>query len=188
MPETSHTITVLLRSWKDGGPDAAEQLAEAVYGELHRIASQRLRHERPDHTLQPTALVHEAYLRLLQYRDPGWKGRAEFFAAASGQMRRILVDYARKHRSGKRGGGAVRVKLETADRPVIMIQDEVVAIDQALDRLANLDPQMARIVELRFFGGLTVEETAEVLSLSTDRVERQWTAARAWLASELGAA
>lgn len=187
MSAPAHTITDLLEGWSRGDPEAAERLAAEVYTELHRIAAQRLQHERSGHTLQPTALVHEAYVQLLRYRSGGWKGRSEFFAAASGQMRRILVDYARKRNSDKRGGGVRRVNLSSIDAPVEELRDLVIAVDQALAHLAALNPQSARIVELRFFGGLTVEETAAVLGVSSDRVERQWTAARAWLAAELGA-
>ena len=177
-------ITALLRDWSGGDREALERLMPIVYGELKRLASSYLRSERPDHTLQPTALVHEAYLRLQGQRSVVWSNRAHFFGIAARIMRRILVDHARRRRAAKRDAAALRVTLvddSAADRA-----PELIALDSALTSLERLDPQQARVVELRYFGGLTVEETAEAAGISTATVKREWRTARAWLRREIG--
>jgi RNA polymerase sigma factor (TIGR02999 family) len=158
-----------------------------VYDELRKLAAAALRHERTDHTLQPTALVHEAYLRLADEPTARWENRSHFMAVAARAMRRILVDHARKHKAVKRGSGAVRLSLDDLERAATLPGDAVdlVALDDALGRLATLDPRQARIVELRFFGGLSVEETAAVVDSSARTVKRDWQLARAWLKREM---
>lgn len=182
------TITDTLLDWAHGDADALGRLMPHVAGELRGIADRALGRERPSHTLQPTALVHELFLRLVALRKVNWKNRAHFLGYAAHTMRRILVDYARRHRAEKRGGEAVRVELSpelAADGPREL---EILAVDQALSRLAELDPRQARIVELRFFGGLTAEEIAELTGLSLTTVHRTWATARLWLFRELSAA
>ena len=177
-------ITALLKDWSGGDRDALERLMPIVYGELKRLASSYLRSERPDHTLQPTALVHEAYLRLEGQRSVVWSNRAHFFGIAARIMRRILVDHARRRGAAKRDVATLRVTLvddAAADRA-----PELIALDTALTSLEDLDPQQARVVELRYFGGLTVEETAEAAGISTATVKREWRTARAWLRREIG--
>lgn len=181
MGTVSHDVTSLLRKLADGHSDAAAELIPLIYSELRRLAAGHLRHERPDHTLQPTALVHEAYLRLVAQRNVAWQSRAHFFAVASTLMRRILVDYARRQLRAKRGGGRSNVSLEQAvlfspDRP-----DQMLSLDECLGKLEKLDARQSRIVELRYFGGLTVEEAAEVLGVSPTTVRREWTSAKAYL-------
>lgn len=181
-------ITGLLEQIRCGDQQAMEQLVPLVYDELRRLAAEYMRRERTGHTLQPTALVHEAYLRLMEQRNPSWRNRAHFFGAAAGIMRRILVDHARGRAAAKRGAGAVTLSLEEAAEaggPSEKRDVDMVALDQALDRLGELDAQQSRIVELRFFGGLSVREAAEVLHLSPATVKREWTVARAWLFREL---
>ncbi len=156
-----------------------------VYEELRRLAKQHLRRERPDHTLQATALVHEAYLRLVDQRAVTWQNRAHFFGVAAQLMRRILVDYARRRQAAKRGGAALKVSLNELVLAAEERSEEVVALDEALERLAAMDPRQGRVVELRIFSGLTVEETAEVLGISPATVKREWTMARAWLSREI---
>jgi len=178
-------ITDLLVAWNDGRPEALEDLLPLVYAELRRLATGYLRHERGDHTLQPTALVHEAYLRLVDQRRVKWRNRAHFYGIAARMMRRVLVDHARARRAARRGGGVELMPLvenlaSTSTRDV-----DVLALDEALERLAALDERQARIVELKYFGGLSIEETAEVLGISDATVAREWTAARAWLRAEL---
>ena len=156
-----------------------------IYQELHRLAVGHLRRERPDHTLQPTALVHEAYIKLVAQRNADWQSRVHFFAVASKLMRRILIDYARRHLRVKRGGRQAKLSLDevllvSPDRP-----DKVLALDESLTRLEKLDARQGRIVELRYFGGLTVEEAAEILGVSPTTVRREWTSAKAWLYGEL---
>ena len=156
-----------------------------VYAELKRLASYWLQHERPGHTLQPTALVHEAYLRLADQKNARWQSKTHFVRVAATVMRRVLVDYSRGHNAAKRGGHAERVALEVA---VVGLQGrtaDVIAVDDALNRLAEFDPQQARLVELRFFGGLSIEETAVVLGVSAATVKRNWSVAKAWLAREM---
>jgi len=179
-------ITALLKDWSGGDREALERLLPAVYGELKRLAASYLRSERPDHTLQPTALVHEAYLRLQGQRSVVWSNRAHFYGIAARIMRRILVDHARRRGAAKRDGAALRVTLVDADAGADDRAPELIALDSALTTLEELDPQQARIVELRFFGGLTVEETADAAGISTATVKREWRTARAWLRREIG--
>jgi RNA polymerase sigma factor (TIGR02999 family) len=184
-PRDASEVTRLLEQVRRGEKGASERLLPLVYDELRKLARSRMASEKPGHTLQPTALVHEAYLRLLGGGDAAWEGRGHFFAAAAEAMRRILIERARRTRRLKRGGALKRVELDDqlpAEAPRV---DEVLAVDEALDRLEALDAQMAAVVKLRYFGGLTVEETAQALSTSTRSVNRLWTAARAWLRSEI---
>lgn len=185
-PPTHPDITEILREWSDGKREALDQLLPLVYEELHSQAARYLRRERVDHTLQATALINEAYLKLIDQRHVRWQNRAHFFGIAAQAMRRILVDYARTKQREKRGGGEVIVPLEEA---TIALADEnsvdLIALDAALTRLAEFDEQKARIVELRYFSGLSVEETAEVLRVSPKTVERNWTMAKTWLHREL---
>jgi RNA polymerase sigma factor (TIGR02999 family) len=181
----SAKITQLLVEWNNGRNGALEDLLPLVYGELRRLAAQRLRLERPDHTLQPTALVHEVYIRLVDQRRVRWQNRAHFYGVAAHVMRRILVDRARARKADKRGAGWERVTL-VGDKASSGSRDvDVLALDDALNRLAALDPQQERIVELRYFGGLTLDETAEVIGVSTATVKREWAIAKAWLRAEL---
>ena len=183
---TSLDITQMLREWSDGNRDALDELLPLVYEELRRQASHYLRRERPDHTLQTTALIHEAYLRLIDQREVNWQSRAHFFAISAQAMRRILVDYARTKHREKRGGDAFNLPLEEAAvMPVEEKSVDLIELDEALTRLAEIDEQEARIVELRYFSGLSTEETAAVLRVSTRTVERGWTMAKAWLLREL---
>ena len=178
-------VTALLKEWSGGDRKALERLMPLVYGELRRLAASYLREERPDHTLQPTALVHEAYIRLTNQRDVVWQNRAHFFGIAAQMMRRILVDHARKRQAAKRDAAAWRVatiEVDASDRA-----PELLELDRALSSLEVIDPQQARVVELRFFAGLTVEETAEVAGLSAATVKREWRTAKAWLRREIGA-
>src|SRR5262245_35090355 len=184
MESSGSDVTELLQLWSEGRKDALDQLLPQIYAELRRLASSYLRRERPDHTLQATALVHEAFLKLVNQRTVRWQNRAHFFGIAAQAMRRILVDHARAHAAGKRGDGARRVSLDDA-LVLNMPNVDLLALDEALSRLEALDPQQSRIVELRFFGGLTMNETAEVLHISPATVGREWTLARAWLYAEL---
>ena len=174
-------VTGLLVAWKNGSPEALDELIPIVYAELRNLARQQLRGERPDHSLQPTALTHEAFLRLFGTRQVGWQNRAHFFAVASQLMRRILVEHARKRRAVKRGGMPTRVTLDEADTPVEPLDVDVVALHEALTKLEEVDSRQSRIVELRYFGGLNMEETAEVLSVSPATVKRDWRVAKLWL-------
>lgn len=178
-------ITLLLNRLANGDQQAAAELIPLVYNELHRLAVRRLRHERPDHTLQATALVHEAYLKLAGQPGARWQNRAQFFAVASQAMRRILVDYARTQQRTKRGGKQLRVTLEDVCVLSPRISEEVLAVDDSLARLEKEDPRQAQVVELRYFGGLTTEEAAEALGISTKTVTREWNVARAWLYADL---
>jgi RNA polymerase sigma-70 factor, ECF subfamily len=180
-------ITRLLREWQGGNAQALERLVPLVYDELHTLASRYLSRERRDHTLQTTALVHEAYLKLAGQREVDWQSRAHFFGIAAQMMRRILVDHARRVGRAKRGGDAVHLSLEDNDAPSSSAVDPVdaYALDRALARLESLDPRQGRVVELRFFGGLTIAETAEVMSLSSITINREWAVAKAWLYREL---
>ena len=184
--DESESVTASLLALSAGDRPAAERILPLVYDELRQLAAHYLRRERrPDHTLQPTALVHEAYLRLIDQSRVDWKNRAHFCAMASEMMRRILVDHARRHYAQKRGGAETRIALDDA---VSFPRDagvDVVAVDEALFDLARLDPQQSRIVELRFFGGLTLDETAEVLNVSRSTVQREWNMAKAWLYNQL---
>lgn len=177
-------ITELLREMANGNAEAASVVMERVYQELHRLAAAQMRRERRDHTLQTTALVNEAYLRVVGNREANWQNRAQFFGVAAQMMRRILINHARAHGSAKRGGLQERITLDAADVPLNQ-PGEVLALDEALTRLAETDPRQARIVELRFFAGLSIEETAQVLDVSLRTVKRDWRVARAWLYSEL---
>ncbi|RPI53661.1 MAG: sigma-70 family RNA polymerase sigma factor [Acidobacteria bacterium] len=178
-------VTRLLKEWGDGRQGALDSLLPQIYAELRRLASSYLRRERPDHTLQPTALVHEAFIRLVDQRAVRWQNRAHFFGIAAQAMRRILVDHARAHSADKRGAGERAVSFDDALAVVGAPDIDMLALDEALTRLAVLDPQQSRVVELRFFGGLTMEETAEVMNISTATVGREWTLAKAWLYAEL---
>jgi len=178
-------VTRLLADWSQGNEQAFEQLAPAVYDELRRLAARYLSRERSNHTLQPTALVHEAYLRLIDQSRVEWQNRAHFFGVAAQMIRRILVDHARAHQAAKRGSGAVHFAIDDALDAAAPRDLDLVALDDALATLATLDPQQSRVIELRFFGGLSVEETAEVLGISPATVKREWAAARAWLYREL---
>ena len=181
----SHQITRLLVDWRNGDQAALEQLVPLVHDELRRVARRHMAHERAGHTLQATALVNEAYLRLIDIRQVNWQDRAHFFAMSSRLMRRILVDFARSKGYQKRGGGAQKVSLDEA---LIVSEDarhDLVAIDDALNALAVVDSRKAQVVEMRFVGGLSVEETAEALKVSVDTVMRDWKLAKAWLLREL---
>lgn len=178
-------VTALLGQLADGDGAAASRLIPIVYDELRRLAGGYMRRERREHTLQPTALVHEAYLKLIEQRAVDWQGRAHFFAIAAQTMRRILVDHARGHLRDKRGGGMIPVPLEEALVFSPEQSSELVRLDASLERLAKLDPRQSRIVELRFFGGLTVEQTAELLGISPKTVKRDWSMAKAWLHGDM---
>jgi RNA polymerase sigma-70 factor, ECF subfamily len=182
----TNDVTQLIERCREGDATAFDALLEAVYGELRRLAAYHMRDARPGHTLQPTALVHEAYLKLVRGADGSWKDRAHFFAAAAQAMRHILVDHARARATDKRAGDAPRVPLDEAVEAAVSDDVDLVALHEALDRLSAVDPEAGRIVELRYFGGLTVPEVAEVLGVSRATVEREWAAARAWLRAELG--
>jgi RNA polymerase sigma-70 factor, ECF subfamily len=178
-------ITKLLQGWRGGDRAALDALVPVVYKELHRLAHCELRKERPDHTLQSTALVHEAYFRLVGQALPQWESRTHFFAIAAQLMRQILVDYARRHRASKRGSGVCMLTLDDAMVLPQRKDVDVVAIDDALNTLAEVDPRQSRIVELRFFAGLSLQEISEVMGIATATVQRDWTAARAWLHREI---
>jgi len=183
--DSPHELTQLLIAWGNGDEAAREELMPLVYGELHRLAHGYMGKERVDHTLQTSALVNEAYLRLIDQKRVQWQNRAHFFGIAARMMRRILVDYARNRRYAKRGGDAFRVTL---DETFIVPEErsaEVLALDYALNNLAEIDARKGQIAELRFFGGLSIEETAEVLQVSPGTVMRDWTLAKAWLRKEM---
>jgi RNA polymerase sigma factor (TIGR02999 family) len=179
-------ITALLGDWGRGNPNALNQLLPIVYDELRRVAARQLRSERAGHTLQPTALVHEAFLRLIDQRGVDWHNRAHFFGVAANVMRRILVDHARRRDAQRRGDGLPCLSLEGVNEPAAPDAISVLSLDLALERLANLDQELARIVELRAFGGLTIEEAACVLEVSPSTAKRGWRTAKAWLTHELG--
>jgi RNA polymerase sigma factor (TIGR02999 family) len=179
-------ITQMLREWSDGKPEALNNLLPLVYDELHRQAARYLRKERQGHTLQTTALINEAYLKLIDRRDVNWESRTHFFAVAAQAMRRILVDYAKAKHREKRGGDNIKLSLEEAMLVAAKEKGvDLIALDEALNKLNLLDEQQARVVELRYFSGLTLEETAEALRVSRATVARDWEAARAWLHREL---
>lgn len=180
-------ITELLHAHAAGDAAALEQLLPLVYGELRRIARGRLRRERPGHTLAPTELVHEAFLKLVPFARVDWRGRAHFFAIASRAMRNVLVDHAVRRGAAKRGGGAQAITLGDAAGAPEQSLDDLIALGEALERLERLDARQARVVECRFFGGLSLDETAEALGISAATVSRDWTFARAWLHHELAA-
>jgi RNA polymerase sigma factor (TIGR02999 family) len=185
MPSSRTEVTQLLQQWSDGRLDARDQLLPVIYAELRRLAAGYMRRERVDHTLQPTALVHEAFLKLIDQRAVRWQSRAHFFGVAAQAMRRILVDHARAHTAGKRGDGQPRVPLDEAHLLGPEPNIDLIALDEALTRLAEIDPQQSRLVEARFFGGLTIDETAELLDISPASVGREWIVAKAWLYAEL---
>ncbi len=181
--QNSGKLTQLLIAWSQGDARALEQLAPLVYAELRNLAHRYMNRERAGHTLQTTALVHEAFLRLLGNPQESWQNRAHFYAIAAQMMRRILVDYARANLRAKRGGETTRIALEDLDIPVVepTFNPDVLALDAALEKLAEIDPRRSRVVELRFFGGLSVEETAQVLQVAPDTIVRDWRVAKAWL-------
>ena len=180
-------ITQMLREWSDGKPEALDNLLPLVYAELHRQAASFLRKERPGHTLQTTALINEAYLKLIDQRDVNWQSRTHFFAVAANAMRRILVDHAKAKHRLKRGGDNFTISLEDAETLAAGKANtiDLIALDEALSKLATRDRQQARVVELKYFGGLSLEETAEALRVSRATVARDWETARAWLHREL---
>jgi RNA polymerase sigma-70 factor, ECF subfamily len=183
-------ITRLLVAWSDGDPSALEELAPLVQAELHRLAHRYMGRERAGHTLQTSALVNEAYIRLIDWKTVRWQNRAHFFGVSAGLMRRILVDFARDRRSLKRGGGALQVSLGEAEAAAVTVERgaDLVALDEALTALAAVDRRKAEVVELRFFAGLSVEEVAAVLKVSSQTVARDWRLAKVWLLRELGRA
>jgi RNA polymerase sigma factor (TIGR02999 family) len=184
--DADRDVTRLLQAWSNGQEEALDRLVPRIHDELRRLAASYLRRERPDHTLQPTALVNEAFLKLVDQRAAKWQNRAHFFGIAAQAMRRILVDHARAHAAGKRGGALRKVPLDEAIVAGRAVDVDLLALDEALTRLGALDPQQSRVVELRFFAGLTMEETAEVMRISPATVGREWRMAKAWLSSELG--
>ena len=185
MSSSSHEVTTLLKAWGDGDESARDRLMPLVYDELRRLARQHMRREKPDHVLQTTALVHEAYLRLIDQNQTHFKNRAHFFGISARLMRQILVDHARRRNGAKRGGGMTTVALDDASNLAQQQATNVLLIDEALSALAEKDSRQSEIVELRFFGGLSIEETAEVLNVSPGTVMRDWTFARAWLENQI---
>lgn len=184
--QNSQNITRMLKDWSGGKREALDELLPFVYNELHRQASRYLRKERGDHTLQTTALIHEAYMRLIDQNEVEWQNRAHFFAIAAQTMRRILVDYARTRKREKRGGDDVKLQLDDAMNVSTKEKSiDLVALDEALNRLAEFDERQAKVVELRYFSGMTEEETAEVLDISPATVRRDWNMAKAWLFHQL---
>ena len=185
MAASQHEITELLRRWRSGDEEALDRLTPLVYDELHRLAHRHLNRERPDHTLQTTALVNEAYLRLVEQSDVDWESRAHFFAVSAQVMRHILVDYARRHAAAKRGGEFQKVTL---DGEAIVSREraaELVALDEAMQALHKIHPRRSKVVELRYFGGLNNKDASEVLKVSETTIERDWRFAKAWLYREL---
>ena len=185
MPQSSQNVTELLIGWGKGDKEALDALLPLVYEELRKQAAGYLRRERVGHTLQTTALIHEAYLKLVDQKNVHWQNRAHFFGIAAQLMRRILVDHARTKKRAKRGGSDIRVSFNDANLMGQAKDLDIVALDEALNHLAEIDEQQSRIVELRFFSGLTVEETAEVLAISPATVKRDWSMAKAWLHREI---
>lgn len=183
--QPQNDVTRLLVDWSNGDKAALEQLTPLVYSELRRLAGRYLRRERPDHTLQSTALVHEAYMRLVDQRSVRWQNRAHFFGVAAQLIRRILVDHARSRMAAKRGAAVCKLSLDEAIETPGPRDLDLAALDDALTTLATIDPQQSRVVELRFFTGLSIEETAEVLHISPATVKRDWTTAKAWLFREI---
>jgi len=178
-------VTRLLLAWREGDENALARLIPVVYDELRRLAASYMRRERPDHTLQPTALLNEAYLRLIDQTRVAWQGRAHFFGIAARMMRRILMDHARQHKAAKRGSGGRKLPLDEALEEPMRQDLDLLALDEALTRLEELDPRQSRVVELRFFAGLEVTEVAEVLAVSPATVKREWAVARVWLHREI---
>ncbi len=185
--DQSHNITTLLREWSGGNREALDELMPLVYNELHRQAARYLRNERPGHTLQTTALIHEAYIKLIDQTDIQWQGRTQFFAFAAKVMRHILVDHARAKQRAKRGGNAaVKVSLDEAGEIAVDWKSvDLMALDEALNRLAEIDEQQVRLVELRYFSGLSLDAAAEAMNISRATAAREWNVARAWLHREL---
>jgi RNA polymerase sigma factor (TIGR02999 family) len=183
--DSSEQVTQLLVRWRDGDRKALDSLMPIVYSELRGMAHHYLQRERSDHTLQSTALVHEAYVRLVGQKLPEWQNRAHFFGVAARLMRQILVEYARGHQAAKRGGNACKVTIEEGSLMAPQADLDVVILDEALQDLAKLDEQQSRIVELRFFGGLSIDDTSEVLGISPATVSREWSTARIWLHREI---
>lgn len=183
--QSSKEITQLLIAWRNGDESALDQLAPLINSELHRLAHHYMSRERPGHMLQTSALVNEAYVRLIDWKNVRWQNRAHFFGVAAQLMRRILVDFARERQYLKRGGGALQVSLAEAASFVMERRSDLVALDEALTALAELDPRKVRVVEMRFFAGLSVEEVAEVLNVSKETVMRDWRLAKVWLLREL---
>jgi RNA polymerase sigma factor (TIGR02999 family) len=184
-PQGSNDVTELLVAWSNGDRAALDSLVPLIYAELHRLASRAMRHEGPGHTLNTTALVNEAYLRMINQQNVNWQNRAHFFAVSAQSMRNILIDMARSRNRQRRGGDATHVSLDEA---LVFSEErasELIALDDALTALGRLDERQSRIVELRYFGGLSVEETAEVLGISAATIDREWRRARAWLYSQL---
>lgn len=185
MASSSHQVSELLHAWGNGDDAALARLAPLVESELHRLAVSFLRRERPDHTLQTTALINEVYVRLIDDAPVDWQNRAHFYGIAAQLMRRVLVDHARRRQKLKRGGGALRVSLTEAERVAEGLSADVIALDEALSSLSEFDARKSQIVELKFFGGLQEEAIAEVLNVSLRTVQREWNLARAWLYKEL---
>ena len=185
MSSDADNVSRLLADWGNGNQDALEELVPLIYKELRNLAHNFLYRERPGHTLQTTALVHEAYLKLIDQNDARWQNRAHFFAIAAQAMRRILIDSARKHAAAKRGGPQEKLSLDEVADIALEPDINLLKLDEALNELAKIDLRQSRIVELRYFGGLTIEETAEVISVSPATVKREWMMARAWLHQEL---
>jgi RNA polymerase sigma factor (TIGR02999 family) len=185
LPNSDCGPTELLRAWSQGDGSALDRLMPLIYNELHRLARHYMRRERPDHTLQATSLVNEAYLRLIDVNRVEWRNRAHFLALAAQMMRRILVESARNRQRQKRGGGAVHVNLDDLQELPDSKEHDLVALSDALSGLATFDARMSQVVELRFFGGLTVDETAHVLNISPETVMRDWKTAKAWLLREI---
>ncbi len=184
-PGDTHEVTQLLIDWCDGNQEALDRLIPIVYRELHQQAARYLRRERPDHTLQPTALVNEVFLLLVDQTKVNWQNRAHFFGAAAQGMRRILIDSARAHSAGKRGGGLNHLPLDDALGTPQQRDLELIALDDALNALSQIDARQSKVVELRYFGGLSIEETAEVLGLSAATIKREWNSAKVWLFHEI---
>ena len=185
MTSSPHSVTALLLDWSDGNKESLDKLIPVVYHELRRQAARHLRRERREHTLQTTGLIHEAYLRLVDQKNVRWQNRAHFFGIAAKLMRQILVDHARKNQAAKRGGMDIKLSLEEATLISEGRDMNLMALDEALTRLATIDPRKGRVVELRYFGGLTMDETAEVLEVSLATTKHDWSMAKAWLRREL---
>ena len=185
MTPSPSNVTQMLHDWSNGDREVLDKLIPIVYAELRRQAARYLRRERPGHTLQTTALIHEAYLRLIDQKDVRWQNRAHFYAISAQLMRRILIDHARSRQAAKRGGSNIKLPLEETMIASEGREVDLVALDEALERLASIDPQQSRVVELKFFSGLSVEETAEVLGVSQRTVKRDWNVAKAWLRREI---
>ena len=186
--ELQHEVTQILQDWKKGDREAPDRLLPLVYDEMRRLARIHLAKERPGHTLQPTALVNEAYLRLVDQTRVDWQNRSHFYGIAASMMRRVLIDHARAHAAEKRGGGAIRLSIDDVQVPLEQRAADFVALDEALKRLSQFDERKSKVVEMRFFGGLNDEEIAEVLGVTTRTVLRDWKKARLWLYRELSVA